>query len=135
MHDWGDKGFKYFGDVGEVADQIGNFCKRWGRISVTQTKEKFGTVRVYLSFGIFDSHGLIYPGYVYYQSNILKWIDFKILRTRPFEYVLRILNDWLLFPYQKWIYKLAYKRALKANPHIRKEILSCADWDEYLEGI
>jgi len=41
MHDWsGD--FKYFGDVGRAAQFIGDYCRKYGRIGVTQTKEKYG---------------------------------------------------------------------------------------------
>ena len=35
----------------QIASEIAVFCRRWGRIAVSDSKSKFGTVRVYCSFG------------------------------------------------------------------------------------
>ena len=121
MHFWGDS-FQHFDDVERAAYEIGSFCRRWGRIGVVQTKEKFGTVRVYCSFGLIYLHELLYPGYCYVRGPY--W-----LMTLPlFKHVPTL---WL----QKRVYRAAYERALKKYPHIREEILHCADWPEYLEGL
>ena len=131
MHTWGDD-FKYFGEVGDAAFEIGQFCKRYGRISVTQTKEKYGTARVYCHFGWTSLHGLVYPGYVY--SQFPKW-----LWTADVYYIGPLLRKWplgvIMVKYQLFIYRLAYKRALKKYPMIREEILVGADFDEYLKGL
>ena len=121
MHSWGD-GFKYFGDVSRAADEIGDFCRKWGRINVAQTKEKYGTARVYCTLGLTDLHGLLYPGYAYVRGPywLMTLPIFRYLPTR-----------W----WQRRVYRLAYARALKKYPHIREEILDCADWPEYLEGL
>ena len=123
MHFWGD-GFPYFEEVDRAADYIGKFCRKWGRIQVIQTKEKYGTVRVYCSLYCDDIHGLLFPGYHYYR---LPWVisTFPILRWA------RFLTD----PYQKWVYRLAYKNAIHKWPMIREEILQGADWSEYLKGL
>lgn len=128
MHDWsGD--FPYFQEVGEAADYIGDFCVKWGRIPVTQTKEKYGTVRVYCSFGCWGLHGIVKPQYIYYQWPKWTWPinSFSDKIISKFYFV--------IIPYQKFIYRLAYKKALKKWPMIRKEILTCADWDECLKGL
>lgn len=123
MHYWGDD-FKHFRDVEEVAYKIGKFCRRYGRICVMQTKEKYGTARVYCSFDLSDLHGLIWPGYAYVRYKKL----YKLLTFRLFKYVPTL---W----WQKRVYREAYKRALKKYPHIREEILCCADFPEHLEGL
>jgi hypothetical protein len=129
MHIWGD-GFLYFSDVEKAAEEIGVFCARWGRIGVMQTKEKYGTARVYCHFGVWGFHSLILPRYAYNQWPKWLWnldcdIGTKILS--PFNKI--------LIPYQKWIYLLAYKKAIKKYPHIREEILNGADWHELLENL
>lgn len=137
MHHWGGD-FKYFGEVGDAADEIGSFCRRWGRIPVTQTKEKYGTVRVYCTFGCSDLQGLLYPGYHYVQpllgrrfaSVIPERLNYAIM-TFPF---LRPFRS-LIVRWQRAVYRMAYKRAITKYPMIREEILCVADWDEYLVGL
>lgn len=131
MHSWGDE-FKHFEDVGVCADEIGAFCVRWGRIGVTSTKEKYGTVRVYCVFGLYSLHSLIFPRFVFRNPSFPIWL-----------YRLDSKITWRLFRafqrpcvwYQSKIYRLAYQRALKRYPHIKEEILSDADYPEYLEGL
>lgn len=133
MHSWGD-GFQYFREVGQAADEIGAFCRKWGRISVTCTKEKWGTARVYCSFHYTSLHNLLYPGYVYKRPF---WPDW--LWAADIHYFSEVLS-WRIFSiplawYQTRVYRLAYKRALKKYPMIREEILSGADFHELLEGL
>lgn len=123
MHSWGD-GFKYFKEVDEAAYMIGNFCRKWGRIQVRDTKEKYGTARVYCSLYCEDLHTLLFPGYCYIRGPY-QLMTFPFLR--PFRKI--------IFLYQKFIYRLAYKLAIKKYPKIRKEILCAADWSEYLQGV
>jgi len=131
MHSWGDD-FKYFEDVGQCAEEIGAFCVRWGRIGVTSTKEKYGTVRVYCVFGLYSLHSLLFPRFVFRHPSFPLWLyrlDSKIM-SPAFQALGRPLV-W----YQIKIYRLAYRRALKRYPHIKEEILSDADYPEYLEGL
>lgn len=123
MHTWGD-GFKYFNEVDAAAYYIGDFCAKWGRIHVTQCKEKYGTVRVYCSLTCDNLQELLFPHYGFIKGPY-KLMTFPIFRPlRP-----------LIFMWQKFIYRLAYKKAISKWPMIKKEILCCADWDEYLEGL
>lgn len=128
-HFWGGN-FPFFSEVGEAADEIGKFCRRWGRINVTQTKEKYGEARVYLNFGWYQLFSITHPGYCY--SRYPKWLwTFDIFYISK---VIRPLNR-IVVPYQTFIYRLAYKRVIKKYPLIREEILGAADYSELLEGL
>ncbi len=130
MHYWGD-GFPYFADVENVASEIGQFLRKWGRISVTQTKEKYGTARVYCHFGWYQLHSITHPGYVYSRFPDWLWrLDCRVLSR-----LIAPLSRHIVVPFHTWLYRLAYKRALKKYPHIREEILDGADWSELLEGL
>jgi hypothetical protein len=132
MHYWGD-GFPYFEDVGEAAYYIGKFCRRWGRIPVSTTKEKYGTSRVYINgMGYACLHTLLYPGYVYSQMPDWLWT----LDIHVFPKIFRAIGfRWLLEKWQIYIYRLAYKKAIKKFPHIREEILDGADYNELLRDL
>ena len=109
-----------------IASKIGDFCVRWGRIQVTQTKEKYGTVRVYCSFGIGTLYNVIRPGY--------HWIGKEWYWRLSYKIKLHHLH-WIVVPYQIIVYRFAYKKAVEKYPELKEEILSCADWPEYLEGL
>lgn len=125
MHFWGDEGVDWAG-IDAAAEYIGERCRKLGRIPVTQYKEKFGTVRVYCHFGVWGLHGLLKPSHVYYRWP--KW-------TRRFsDWFIRPLT-FLLAPWQRFVYRDSYRRALKKWPHLREEILCSADFDELLAGL
>jgi hypothetical protein len=138
MHNWGGN-FKYFADVGSAADEIGEFCKKWARINVLQTKEKYGTARVYCSFtGFPNIHNIIWPSYYYIQWRAFSWFG-KVMEFVDTKIVDNIIYysgiNYIFVPYQKFIYRLAYKRAMKKYPHIKAEIKHGANWDELLKGL
>jgi hypothetical protein len=128
MHSWGEKGVDWEG-IENSASEIGAFLARWGRMGVTQTKEKFGTVRVYCHFGWDCLHSIIWPR----RHWIHKWWPFYIdlLLSR---YILELLNN-VVIPYQRFVYRRAYTLAVKKRPHLREEILCYADFGEILEGV
>jgi len=129
MHSWGD-GFPYFREVGEAADFIGDFCIKYGRIPVRQTKEKFGTVRVYSGWGIYNLYWFFRPHYVYYR-----WPRYiRDLDDAVFARLFRFFNK-PIYTYQSYIYRLAYKKTIEKYPMIKKEILCSADWPELLVGL
>lgn len=115
-----------------AAEMIGTFLLKWGRVPVRDYKEKYYTVRVYCNLGWYNFHDIFYPGHTYYKFSkrgILfdsKW-GHVILKYTGLQF--------LSFHYHKFLYRLAYKRALKAFPEIRENILCCADWEEYLKGL
>lgn len=115
-----------------ASEEIGLFLLKWGRVPVRDFKEKYGTVRVYCSLGWNSLHNIFYPGYAYYQfPDWLRNLDIyhgdKILRCTGFGLV--------SFHFHKFLYRLAYKRALKKYPTIRENIIGSADWPEFLKGL
>jgi hypothetical protein len=129
MHRWGDEGVDWKG-ISDAANYIGKFLRRWGRVSVTQTKEKYGTARVYCAFGWYQIHSITHPGYVY--SRYPRWL--WRLDCYYGNYLTRPLN-YLAVPFQKWLYRIAYQRALRKWPHLAGEILMGADFIELLMGL
>jgi hypothetical protein len=121
MHSWGDEDFTYWQELEDCAEYIGKFCRMWGRIPVTQTKEKYGTVRVYCSFHCLDLQSLLFPGWMRVRG------PYKLMTFPIFKYI----HKWLI-NYQHFIYRLAYARAVLKWPMLREEILVAADWKELL---
>ena len=126
MHYYGDEGID-FGEIDNVAYEIGDFLS-WGRISVRQCKEKYGTVRVYCHMGFSCFHSIIWPQHMW----IHKWWPYK-LDLAIFRVIEPIVNK-IVLPIQKRIYILGYKRAITKYPHLYKEILGSADFGELFEG-
>jgi hypothetical protein len=129
MHRWGDEGVDWQG-LSDAAKFIAVNLRRWGRISVMDYKEKFGTVRVYCSLGWYQFHCLVYPGYAYNQWP--KWL-WK-LDCMYGSKVMSLLN-YLIVPYHEWLYKEVYKLAVNKWPHLSEEITSAADYPELLREI
>lgn len=126
MHSWGDEGVDWQG-ISDAAEFIGRNLRKWGRVNVTQYKEKYGTVRVYCSLGWHQVHCITHPGYAYSQyPNWLWYLDCLYLSR-----IVRYLN-WLIIPVHKYMYTWFYGRALRKWPHLRLEILSGADYPELL---
>ena len=126
MHTWGDEGVDWEG-ISNAAEFIGTNLRKWGRVGVTDYKEKYGSVRVYCHFGWHQLFSITHPGYVY--SRYPKW--FWSLDCLYISKLIRPLNR-LIVPYQTWLYKYLYRKAVQKWPHLRLEILSGADYDELL---
>lgn len=126
MHYWGDKNVDWEG-ITEAAYYIGFNLRRYGRITVTDMKEKYGTVRVYCYFGWSSIYDMYYNhGYYNNKSKFLNWFDDVV-----FYKVSNLLNK-VLIPYQKIVYKYYYGQALKKWPHLKGEILYDCDHPELL---
>jgi len=120
-----------YSGIDSAADEIGKFLVKWGRVNVTQTKEKYGTVRVYCSFGWSSLYAITHPTHHYYRYP--KWLmlfDIKYLSR-----IIPPLTNWAIVPYHKWLYRLAYKRAIAKRPHLRSNIYYSADFMEVLIGL
>jgi hypothetical protein len=129
MHDWSDDSVDWKG-IEDAAHYIGSNLRRWGRVGVSQTKEKFGTARVYCHFGWYQVHCITHPGYAYGRYPQWLWS----LDCRYFSRCMWLVN-WAVIPFHKWLYRYLYKRALKKWPHLTGEILLGADWTELLLGL
>jgi len=129
MHRWGDNTVDWDGIEGAV-ELISSFSRRWGRLG-GQSKEKYGTVRFYAIFGNLSLHTLIYPGYAYNQFPKWLWV-FDLCYIGPF---LNAVVGGMFTRWQVVVYRKAYQKAIKKWPHLRDEILSAADYEEFLEGL
>ncbi len=129
MHSWGD-GFKYFNDVEQAAQEIREFCVRWGRLG-GQAKEKYGTVRFYAWFGVRGIHNLTHPGWAHY-AWYSKWLITCDLYYFPTLFKWTGIS-WFFSKWQPFIYGVAYSRAIKKYPHIKREIISGADYPELIK--
>jgi len=125
MHVWGDEGVDWQG-IDDAARYIGENLRRWGRIQVKDYKEKWGTVRVYCHFGCEALFWFVYPGWVYYR-----WPDWvmKIDRSDISHFLWRAFER-ILVPYQVYVYKAVYNKAVKRWPHLRQEILTDCDYPD-----
>jgi len=127
MHNWGDESVDW-GGINDAARFIAVNLRRWGRIAVTDYKEKYGTVRVYCHFGFDCFHSIWRPSYLWIHP---KW-PYK-LDLRLSKYVMPILNK-IIVPWQIFIYRNFYRRAINKWPHLYKEIVSCAAHGQLFEG-
>jgi len=125
MHVWGDEGVDWQG-IDDAARYIGENLRRWGRIQVKDYKEKWGTVRVYCHFGCEALFWFVYPGWVYYR-----WPDWVMKIDRSdISYFLWRAFERILVPYQVYVYKAVYNKAVKRWPHLRQEILTDCDYPD-----
>lgn len=127
MHNWGDENVDWEG-IGEAAWFIAKNLRRWGRVGVRDWKEKYGTVRVYCSFGWSQIQCIVKPGWCFNRWPRWLWL----LDCNVGRHLVRPLNK-IVVPYQTWLYTYIYGRAIKKWPHLRLEILSGADYHELLK--
>jgi len=129
MHTWNGEGVDWQGIEDAVAFLNTYFTKR--KISVFQAKEKFGTVRIYCSLGIDMVHGLVYPGYAFYQWDGWKAkLDYTVGR-----WIMSKLNKWFIYKWHTKVYRRGYQLAVEKWPHLKREILVCADFDDFIKGL
>lgn len=89
------------------------------------------STRVYTTLGWQSLLSITHPGWCHYSPypKWLMWLDIYYL-SRVIPYL-----NYVVFPYHKFLYRLAYKKALAKWPHLELEILCGADWPEYLKGL
>jgi len=130
MHFWGDKNVDWEG-IDESARYIGQNLRKWGRVNVAQWKEKYGTCRIYCTLGWYQLHSITHPGHCF--SRYPKWL-WK-LDCKYGTIIIPFLFNWIIIPYQKWLYRKLYKDMVKKYPHLEKEILCMADYPELLKNV
>ena len=91
------------------------------------------SVRFYASFGCYSLISLTHPGYHYTWSIWQPYVKFD---NAVGDYIVRYTGLQAFFGWwQPKVYRRAYKLALQRWPHLRQEILCCADYSELLEGL
>ena len=131
MHQWGDENVDWAG-IDDAVRYIGRGLKKWGRVSVHQCKEKYGTVRVYMGgLGFHQLHSITHPGHCF--SRYPKWL--WRLDCKYGTKIIPFLFNWFVVPYHKWLYRKLYSDMVKKYPHLRDEILCMADYDQLLKGV
>lgn len=114
----------------DIGIEIGNTLRKWGRVHVSQVKTKFESLRVYVSFGWWGLHSITHPGHAGLKlPKWLQWLDFNVF--------FRLMGpiNFFVVPYQMWLYKKAYTKAVTENPDLAYEILVCADYRDLLEHL
>jgi hypothetical protein len=128
MHMYSDANVDWQG-IDDAAWFIADGLAKYGRIHISQVKEKYGTVRVYCSFGFDSFFGIVYPRRNWIPANWpWKW-DLKV-----FGYIESIVNK-IVVPLQKKYYRYRYAKAVRKWPHLKLEILIDADFGDLLDGI
>jgi hypothetical protein len=134
FHIWGDNTFDWTG-LDEAISYIDQTLRRW-RVNVQQSKEKYGTARIYCSLGLEWWPQLTHPGYT--RNPWPRWLNFVVYgsydKRSPLHWLLRSLN-LVVVPFHKWLYRRTYAEAVRRWPTLRAEILACPDWPELLEGL
>lgn len=168
FHHWSEDDFDW-GGLGKAIDFIDKYITRWGRIQLHQSKEKFGTARIYCHIGITMFHDLIHPRgvrclYLYpitRRLNTLSWKGTSLVSMiadglyKPVDFISTMLwsldcrygskfiawkpiSRCIITPMVKWqcfIYRRAYKLAVRKWPNLREEITCAADYSELLKGL
>lgn len=130
-HYWGDEDFDWIG-LNYVVNYIDKNLKRWGRVGVRQTKEKWGNLRCYCSLGWNSLLSITHPGWTHYKPYP-KWL--RKLDIFYLSKIIPILFNWALEPYHCWLYRKLYSNMVKKFPHLREEIICCADYPKLLKGL
>jgi hypothetical protein len=126
-HYWGEEDFDWEG-LDKAINFIDKNLVKWGRVNIRQSKEKYGTARIYCSLGWYQFHSITHPRAC--LNRYPKWL--WVLDCDYGSKIVRLLN-WIIFPYHKWLYKTVYYIACKRYPHLENEICCCADFVELLK--
>lgn len=115
-------------DLHRAAIDIGRYLTRHGRISVWDTKEKYGTARVYCTLGWGQLHDIAFPGYTH--NRFPRWL--WALDCMYLSRVVPVLCNAFVIPWQKRVYRKAYMEAVRLYPHLWWELTCAADYPELL---
>ena len=130
MHDWSDTSFDWTGL--HKAELVLEKTLKFYRVPVRDIKEKRGSIRCYTGLGWNSFHDVTHPGYAYGQYPNWLWL-FNIYYS---PYIMKYSGlAYLSYKLHCWAYRRAYKKAIKAAPHLKKEITIHADYPELLEGL
>jgi len=129
-HQWGEEDCDWAG-LDWCVNYLAKNLRRWGRVGVRQTKEKFGSLRCYLSLGWSQLHSITHPGHCF--SRYPKWL--WSLDIKYGTVIIPFLFNWFILPYHKWLYRKLYSDCVKRYPHLHDEILCAADFPQLLKEL
>ena len=129
MHDWSEENFDWSG-LNAAGASIGYWLRKWVRMDVRDVKEKFGTLRVYCSFGWCSLYSVWRPSYMWSPKWWPVRFDRWVSDNTP---ILKWINR-IVVPIQKKAYVWRYKKAVQKWPHLYEEILCCADYGDLFDG-
>lgn len=98
-------------------------------MNIHDVKEKFGTLRIYCNFGWQSLYSIWRPGYMW----VPKWWPYR-LDLAISSVIMPLLNK-IVVPVQARAYRTRYELAVEHWPHLKEEILCCADYPELLKEI
>lgn len=128
MHDWSEEEFDWAG-LNDAGHFIGDWLRTWVRMEIRDVKEKFGTLRIYCGFGWQNIYAIWRPGYMW----VHKWWPYR-LDSAVSRVIMPLLNK-VVVPMQARAYRTRYELAVERWPHLKQEILCCADYPELLKEI
>jgi hypothetical protein len=132
MHSWGDE-WAYWDDMNRVVDFMWDYLHKW-RFPARDVKEKWGTLRVYCSFGWTSPHDITHPGHAYirYKKGGIMWsLQYSKVVRWIFQYILHKPSQL----FHIWVYRRAYRLACEKWPQCAAEILTAADYPELLVNL
>ena len=116
----------------DMSWEIGRRLRKYGRMPVRDMKEKYGTWRVYCSFGWYSLHDFLYPGHAFIRyPKFLANILYSRIGYEIDTYIFRIIN-LVIIPYHKWLYRKVYLHLLRKYPECADSIIHGMDYPELL---
>ena len=110
----------------DLADRIAEALCKYGRIKVSDAKEKFGTYRVYVNFGFYGLQDIMFPRCRY--DKFPKSLTF--LAYGP-DWFFELVN-FAVVRYQFLIYKLVYEYFIRKYPREINAIVLGMDYPELI---
>lgn len=113
--------------IEDIPHLIGAALQRFALIRVSDMKEKYGTYRVYVSFGLHGLHDVLYPRHRYMQFPK----SLYCLAYGP-EWLFGFINR-VLIPYQHLVYKHVYQYYIRKYPLERRAIVYGMDYADLID--
>ncbi len=130
-HFWGDDDFDW-ASLNEAITYICETCRVWGRLPV-YGKEKWGNGDFYAYWWGGTVTELVNP-VVLGKIGMPYWL--YELDLKYSHRVVKPLGIYRIFvKYQEWVYRRAFRQAIKRWPHIREELLGGMNDSELLEDL
>jgi hypothetical protein len=120
-----------------IPTYLSNRLNTMGLIRIDDYKTKYNQIRVYVRFGAFYVGDLLPYGIMYGLRfpNLFRHANFKIPYYKLDSIRIPGFINYLLIPYQRFVYRQVYKHTIKKFPKYRENLLSGADYPELLKNL